>query len=510
MSSEYKRLSEESKNRTTKEIVLDTQHIYNTKTLAMSKNDRTIELKTINNNNSILNNGNSHHALNRINYVNSNSNINLSESSIKAESVIKSEKSKILNERSKISIETTNHIVSDRHVEKCESSIEQTNVTTSSSSASMIAGHHNQANNSYLSAIEASSSTFESPFSSDDLYFRNYANSGAEITRPIVSYANEMIANRALAANYEYSSVAMNSIPTSAAFDRYDMNLSNLYASTIPMQRTGITYPSYLQSVAQDDSSATQKYFHDQHLTQTSMIKTDHCNESQTPFYPRPMYHYDPSFSLTRFPAMNLALRSAASAAAAVTSSTLPIIDLSAPSVHGSNSQAYSSAQYPMIHRSNDANNTPTASPKHACTPNTSPQANSNERSIDSNLDDRLPSVSISKNRTYPLQTENSSTEQSVRRSISHSRSPQIEPVNLCNAPLKTLPFSTNNNNISIENTQNRPYSRESTSDSNASPYVDAYKADSMGKNNYCLQLIYQFVISLVFIKKSYFCFLIY
>lgn len=395
--------------------------------------------------------------------------MNSTETSIKSENIVKSEKSKVFNENVKKTNEAINSVRSERNTENnSESSINQMHMMASSS-ASLLAEQQSQSNNCYLN--ETTPATYETPFNSDDLYFRNYAGSGSDITRPIVSYANEMIANRALAANYDYSSVrnyenAMNTISTSAAFDRYDMNLSNLYASTLPMQRPGITYPSYLQSIAQDDQ-------HHLSAAQATMLKSEHCSETPTPFYPRPMYHYDPSFSLSRFPAMNLALRTAAT-----TNSSVPIIDLSTQNVSSSN--AYSaSAQYSTVHRSNDTN-TPSASPKRACSPNSSPQANSNDRSIDSNLDDRMPLINSDKNnRTYPLQADNLSADHNVRRSISNSRSPQTEPVNLCNAPLKTLPFSTNN---SIENAQNRPYSRESTSDSNASPYIDAYKGDSMGK----------------------------
>lgn len=293
---------------------------------------------------------------------------------------------------------------------------------------------------------------------SDELYFRNYSNP-SEIQRSSASYANEMISNRALVANYEYSAVrnyenAMSGLTTGTAFDRYDMNLSNLYASSLSMQRPTISYPSYLNSFTQDDPNNHQKYFN------------EHNVDSSTPYYPKPMYHYDSSFPLSGFSAMNLTLRSAAVA------NSLPLIDLSTPSIMPSSLSTHHTPNYSMAQsRTSDSQ---MSMEKEENTSNSSPQISSNDAA-----NHRISVNSNNNNKHSSYQTSNQN--ENVQ-SYQASKSPQSEPVDLCNAPIKpTSTVFTSDN--SMENSQNRPFSRsDSTSDSNASPYVDTFKSDPMSK----------------------------
>lgn len=306
----------------------------------------------------------------------------------------------------------------------------------------------------------------------DDFYFRNYSHVN-EIARPAtVSYTNEMMTNRALAANYDYSAVRgyENAISSGTAFDRYDMNLNNLYASPLSMQRSNITYPTYFGSFGQEDPNGQQKYFHEH-----AMLKTEHGIDGSTPYYPKPMYHYDPAFPLSGFSAMNLTLRSAA--AAAVASNSLPIINLTAPSVTSSNLLTHNPSYYSVAQRNTNDSSTSTNS-NAKLNVNTSPHSKNNDQNSDSGTtmkNNNNNNNNNSKSRSYRLHDENLPQYQK-------SRSPQSEPVDLCNAPIKPTSSTFNTESNSIENTQNRPFSRESTSDSNASPYVDSFKIDPMGE----------------------------
>lgn len=282
-----------------------------------------------------------------------------------------------------------------------------------------------------------------------DEFYRNYSNAG-DITRS----TNEMITNRALVASYEYSAVrnyehAMNGLTTGPPFDRYDMNLSSLYASSLSMQRPNISYPSYLNTFNTDEVANHQKYF------------GEHGGDSATPYYPKPMYHYDSTFPLGGFSAMNLALRSSA------VSNPLPIMDLSAPNVTASNATTLNQTPYSMAHNRTNDTQMSNLAVKEPQTPNSSPQNNMN-------MSGENRRRTSSKNDAFPGQNEqNCSAYQS-------SKSPQSEPVDLCNASEKGAAFGADN---SVDNTQNRPFSRsDSTSDSTASPYIDAIKTDSMGK----------------------------
>lgn len=387
-----------------------------------------------------------------------NSNFPSNDPTVKMENLIKSEKVKSFNEKSECTDQRTNDI----------NSIDGRS-------------NHGQLSGCYPSGLDPSAG-IEQSVQSDDFYFRNYSHP-SDITRSsTASYANEMMANRSLVANYEYSAVrsyenAINGIPSATPFDRYDMNLGNLYASSLPMQRP---YPSYFTSFGQDDASAQQKYFHDH-----PMLKSDHGIDNSSPYYPKPMYHYDhPSFPLTGFSAMNLTLRSAAVAAAA-TNSLQPIMSLSTPSVTSSNLLAHNPSYYTVAQRTTTDELTPSNTPKpNANTPSPQPNTNANTANTTNNTNTndlnsdggRGGTVENSKNRSYRLNDDNLTQYQ-------NSRSPQSEPVDLCNAPLKpnTNAFSGDNNSVETV-PQNRPFSRESTSDSNASPYVDSFKGDPMSK----------------------------
>lgn len=283
-----------------------------------------------------------------------------------------------------------------------------------------------------------------------DEFYRNYSNAG-EITRS----TNEMMTNRALVASYEYSAVrnyehAMNGLPAGPPFDRYDMNLSSLYASSLSMQRPNISYPSYLNTFNTDEVATHQKYF------------GEHGADGATPYYPKPMYHYDSTFPLGGFSAMNLALRSSA------VPNPLPIIDLSATNATVSNSSTSNQAHYSMAHNRVNETQMSGVTVKEPQTPNASPQ------NMNISGESRRRPVSNNKNDGFSGQHESNCS------AYQRTKSPQTEPVDLCNASEKGTPFGADN---STDNAQNRPFSRsDSASDSTASPYIDAIKTDSMGE----------------------------
>ncbi|XP_031627868.1 sericin 1-like isoform X2 [Contarinia nasturtii] len=365
---------------------------------------------------------------------------------VKMEHMIKSEKSKSFSESGSKNV-CINDSIPNQRADNNGSSINQMNLGASSS-------------NCYPSAMDTSIE--QSMNNNDELCYRGYTNSN-DISRPAVPFANDMMTNRALVANYEYSAVrsyenAMNGISTAPTFDRYDMNLGNLYASSLSMQRSNLTYPSYLNTFGAEDPNQ-QKYLHEHHFSQAGMLKNDTGSENSTPYYPKPMYHYDPAFPLAGFSAMNLSLRTAAVAAA---SGTLPIMDLTSANVTSSN--LVGSAN-PPIYSTGQRLQTTISTTKSSRTPNLSPQTNNAEQSTDNSNRMSLNSMKI---QSY-----------SGENFAPNSRSPPVEPVNLCNSQIKPGTFAGDN---SIETAQNRPYSRDSTSDSNASPYVvDAYKNDPMG-----------------------------
>lgn len=304
------------------------------------------------------------------------------------------------------------------------------------------------------------------PIQSDEFY-RNYASGAGEMGRNSLTHANEMMANRALVASYEYSAVrnyehAMNGLTGATAFDRYDMNLSSLYASSLSMQRPNISYPSYLNTFNSDDVAAAathQKYFGEHGATGGAGAPAVSAGiaDGSAPYYPKPMYHYDSTFPLGGFSAMNLALRSS------TVTNPLPIIDLSATNVTASSAPTSTTPQYSMSHRSTDSN----VIGKETEVTNSGSQ-------VGMGNENRRRPTNATKNDGYSAQNDNFSAYQ-------RAKSPQSEPVDLCNvAGSKEGVFSGEN---STENTQNRPFSRsDSTSDSGASPYIDTLKTDSMGE----------------------------
>lgn len=412
-----------------------------------SESDRMNESKSMNNSNYD----------NDTNFSNVMS-ANATASNVKMEQMIKSEKAKSFSE-------------SDRSKSECieSGSNQRTDNSTSSINQMNLVGSHQSAS-CYSNAIDTS---VEPTMNPDEMCYRGYSNP-TDISRSSVPFANDMMANRALVANYEYSAVrsyenAMNGISSGPTFDRYDMNLGNLYASSLSMQRSNLTYSPYLNSFAADDPNQ-QKYLHDHHFSQAAMLKNESGGETAAPYYPKPMYHYDPSFPLAGFSAMNLSLRTAAAAAAAANGS-LSIMDLpssaSSSNLHTTNSPHYSTVQRLQTNTTSTSTSKPTRSP------NSSPQANNSEQQPDN----RMP-VSNHKLQSYQLHGENFTAQ--------NSRSSPSEPVDLCNGQIKPPPHSgAFTSDTPMENVQNRPYSRESTSDSNASPYVDTYKGEPMGK--FCL-----------------------
>lgn len=377
-----------------------------------------------------------------------------SSSSAKMEHMIKSEKAKSFSESGSGGGSKSECIdsVPNQRTDNNTSSINQMNLGAAS----------HQSSGCYASTID------EQSMNTDELCYRSYSNSN-DILRPTVPFANDMMANRALVANYEYSAVrsyenAMNGISTAPTFDRYDMNLGNLYASSLSMQRS---YPPYLNSFGPSEDPNQQKYLAEHHFSQAAMLKNETTGETSTPYYPKPMYHYDPSFPLAGFSAMNLSLRTAAVAAA--TGSSLPIMDLSSANVTSSNLPGCSNPPlYSSVQRLQTSTSNSTS--KLSRTPNPSPQTNNSEQTTDN----RMPMNNL-KLQSYQLPAENFAQ---------NSRSPPTEPVDLCNSQMKPGTFTADNN--SMETAPNRPYSRESTSDSNASPYIDSYKAEPMGKLMLC------------------------
>lgn len=383
----------------------------------------------------------------------SESNYSNAMDTFKMEHMIKSGKSKSFSESGSKS-ECINDNVQNQRTDDNTSSINQMNLGVT----------HQSSSNCYQDTIDTS---IEQSLNADEMCYRTYTNSN-DISRPMVTgFSNDMMTNRALA-SYEYSTVrsyenAINGISTAPTFDRYDLNLGNLYASSLSMQRPNLTYQPYLNSFGTEDPSQ-QKYLHEHHFSQAALLKNETANENSTPYYPKPMYHYDPSFPLAGFSAMNLSLRTATAAAAG---NSLPIMDTSSSDVT-SNSFTSNPPLNSAVQRSQTSN--PTSKPSR--TPNLSPQTNNTEQSSDN----RMP-VNNLKLQSYQMSGENLAQK---------SRSPQNEPVDLCNSDMKPATGFTADN--SMETAQNRPYSRESTSDSNASPYVDTYKGEPMGKFKPLLQ----------------------
>lgn len=307
--------------------------------------------------------------------------------------------------------------------------------TISSSGQMASACVTSQSMNKYMSAFDASL-----PVSIEDSYTRSYSQQMCDLQHP---YANGT-SSYELARSYEN---AVNGI----AFDRYDFN------SLIATQRPAM-YP-YLQTSIDDFSQ--QKYFQEQHQMATeAMLKSEHgMDGSQTPLYPRPVYHHYDQFAAAPppgFSAINLTVKMA-SAFKSNPSPTGPVPMMSTPA--STASHAYNSAHFPVQRMSDSSPSSPRIG--------TSPNANCSPPPT-SNLP---PNSSTSP--SYPNQTHHS-------QSFSSKKSPQTEPVDF-SAPLRPLaigagfPFNGTAVGQAV-------YSRESTPDSVASPYIDSYRTEACGK----------------------------
>lgn len=294
-----------------------------------------------------------------------------------------------------------------------------------------------QSMNKYMSAFDTSL-----PANIDDSYARSYSQQMCDLQHP---YANGT-SSYELARSYENAVNGM-------AFDRYDFN------SLMTAQRPAI-YP-YLQTPIDDLSGQQQKYFQEQHQMATeAMLKSEHgMDASQTPLYPRPMYHpYDQFAAIppTGFPAINLTVKMASAFKSNPSiGGQMPMMNI--PISNSSN--AYSSAHFP-VHRMSDSS---PSSPRIG----TSPNINCSPTPISN-----LPSSS-SISPSYPNQSQQT-------QPFSSTKSPQSEPVDF-SAPLRPLALGTG---FSFNSTPigQAVYSRESTPDSAASPYIDSYRNETSGK----------------------------
>lgn len=294
-----------------------------------------------------------------------------------------------------------------------------------------------QSMNKYMSAFDASL-----PASIDDSYTRSYSQQMCDLQHPYASGPTSY----ELARSYEN---AVNGI----AFDRYDLN------SLISTQRPAM-YP-YLQTSIDDFSGQQQKYFQEQHQMATeAMLKSEQgMDGSQTPLYPRPVYHHYDQFAAAPppgFSAINLTVKMA-SAFKSSPSLAGPVPLMNTPTSNASH--AYNSAHFPVQRMSDSSPSSPRIG--------TSPNANCSPPPT-SNL---TPNSSASP--SYPNQSHQ-------RQSFSSTKSPQTEPVDF-SAPLRPLAigagFPFNGTAIG-----QAVYSRESTPDSAASPYIESYRTEACGK----------------------------
>lgn len=262
--------------------------------------------------------------------------------------------------------------------------------------------------NKYMSAFDASH-----PASLDDSYSRNYSQ---QICDPYTIATP----NYDLTRSYE-----------SAAYDRYDFN--SLMASQRPTM-----YP-YLQTPIDDLSVQQQKYFHEQHHQMATDV-------SQTPLYPRAMYHPYDQFAAapsSAFPSIDFKMSTAAFKA----TPSVPMINIAT-------STAYNSAHFPVQRISEYSPKSPRIG--------TSPNANSSPP----------PSSLLAPNSTtispsYPNQSQ----------SLSTKKSPQSEPVDFSAPPHRPLAggsgYPFNGQTV---------YSRDSSPESTPSPYIDSYRSETCGE----------------------------
>lgn len=351
---------------------------------------------------------------------------------IKSEILIKSEEASI----PKTSIHSSSYASESAIINKTIiSNPIQSSIPTNGQMASASACVTSQSMNKYMSAFDTSL-----PASIDDSYARTYSQQMTDLQHP---YANGT-------SSYELARSYENAV-SSMAFDRYDFN------SLMSSQRPAM-YP-YLQTSIDDLSGSQQKYFQGQHQMATeAMLKTEHgMDGSQTPLYPRPVYHHYDQFATAPppgFSAINLTVKMASAFKSNPTiGGPVPMMNIptSNPSL------AYNSAHFP-VQRMSDSN---PSSPRIGTSPNAncSPPPSSNLVQISS----ASPS--------YPNQSLQS-------QSFSSTKSPQTEPVDF-SAPLRPLAVGFAFNGTPIGQTV---YSRESTPDSAASPYIDSYRNDACGE----------------------------
>lgn len=175
-------------------------------------------------------------------------------------------------------------------------------------------------------------------------YSQQISDSMNTIARPTVSYPSEIASSRV---NYDLATRpydAINGLPSSIAFERYDANC---------LSQRGSMYPYLQPPTTLEDINNQQKYLHEQQQMAQAMMKAEH-EEHSGPLYPRPMYHYDPINGTLPpgFSAMNLSVKiSEAAAAAAYKSNSVqspngPVIDLSTSSVTSSSPTNFNSPAY--------------------------------------------------------------------------------------------------------------------------------------------------------------------
>lgn len=351
---------------------------------------------------------------------------------IKSEIQIKSEKASI----PKSSIQNSSYASESAIINK---TINSNHLASSGQMTSASACVTSQSMNKYMSAFDTAL-----PASIDDSYTRTYSQQMCDLQHP---YANGT-SSYELARSYE-------NVVNGIAFDRYDFN------SLMTSQRPAM-YP-YLQTSIDDISGQQQKYFQEQHQMATeAMLKCEHgMDGSQTPLYPRPMYHHYDQFAAAAAPppgfsAINLTVKMASAFKSSPTIGG-PVPMMNIPTSNPSH--VYNSAHFPVQRMSDSSPSSPRIG--------TSPNANSSPTPT-SNL---APNTSASP--SYPNQSNQN-------QPFSSTRSPQTEPVDF-SAPLRPLAvgagFPFNGTPIG-----QAVYSRESTPDSAASPYIDSYRNETCGK----------------------------
>lgn len=460
---------------------------------------------SVNNSSSINNNNN-----NNINTSNKNNNLNVSKS-IKSEHFIKTEKSGCRSPSASMMHKVDYFVNSDRISTSDTSSLNKslcdtpistfsspsnnTQVSLSSANISSLGIQQSQignyinpdANHQSLSQHLQQRNAFDTTeimsnhMTMDEQYIREqqmrYSQHLSEIngvTRPTVSYPSDIVSSRV---GYDIVSRPYDpgSIPTSVAFDRYDVNSL--------AQRSNM-YP-YLQPTMEDLNNQ-QKYLQEQQQMAHAMLKAEH-EENCGPIYPRPVYHYDPASGPlpAGFSAINLSVKVSAAQAAAFKGSAsspgVPVIDLSTSSVTSSSPSNFSGPHY--VNRKIGSSPQPGCSPHLASPQVPSPQGQTLDLSV-SRLSHKYRMTLVAKNQSKEIISSGPTSPTYLNHAngmqhgagFSGPRSPQTEPVDF-SAPPRPMHFGL------VGPIGHTPYSRESTPDSGTSHYVDSYR-DPSGKYN--------------------------